>query len=229
VEALSQPDAQATVIGEVAPAAEPVVTPEAHDAALAEVQAQPVVSADTERFKIAGNELIDTAPTGPGPETAVDGVVELRPEAELLNPKGDTLKYVRELPLEDQEKVFRNFKRLSEVIFQTSDLSRGESYDPRYDTVVHPELLNARVAVVLADHQSLASLDKDALLGYDRVKNPLHYSQMKVVEKLNKAAVKTFGAAFGGEKDKTIEQYVLYLSALVSREGKKIPGFRMVN
>ncbi len=215
------------MIGEVAPAAEPVVTPEAHDAAPTEAQAQSAVSADTERFKIAGNELIDTAPTGPGPEMAVDGVVELRPEAELLNPKGDALKYVRALPLEDQEKVFRNFKRLSDAIFQTSDLSRSEAYDIRYDTTVHPELLNTKVSGVLAD---CVALRESPLTRYDRLANPLHYSQMEIVAKLKIAAVKSFGSAFGGARDgESIQQYALRLSALSALEGKKIPGFRMLN
>jgi hypothetical protein len=161
------------------------------------------------------------------PDDAVDGVVELRPETELLSPTGNVMTYVESLPADAQKDIFRNFKHVSEQIFLTDEVTNTEGYDRNFNPISQTELAKAKLAVVLSNHDALA---KNPLSSYDRVKNPLRWSQMETVAKLSKAAGKTFGTELARARTgESIQEYVLRVVALAGHEGKKIPGFRMLN
>lgn len=161
------------------------------------------------------------------PTNAVDGVNDLRPEADLLRPDGNVMAYVEKLPREDQIRLLRNFKKLSLELFQTSEVMGGEIPNERYDPALHPELAKAKLAAILADHKTLAV---KPLAGYDRALNPLHWSQMEAVAKFSQASAKTFGAELARVRaGESVQEYVLRMAALASHEGKKIPGFRMLD
>lgn len=161
------------------------------------------------------------------PDDAVDGVVELRPETELLSPTGNVMTYVESLPADAQKDIFRNFKHVSEQIFRTDEVMNTEGYDRNFNPISQTELAKAKLAVVLSNHDALA---QNPLSSYDRVKNPLHWSQMETVAKLSKAAGKTFGTELARARTgESIQEYVLRVVALAGHEGKKIPGFRMLN
>lgn len=168
-------------------------------------------------------ETVVTLPT----VTSVDGVVELRPEAELLRPDGSVMKYIESLSGEDQRKLFQNFKRVSDEIFQTDEVMHSEGYHRSFNPTSHSELVKTKLAVVLADHGALTS---NPLTSYDRASNPLHWSQMESIAKLVKASGKTLGVELARARSgESIQEYVLRMVALAGSEGKKIPGFRMLN
>ncbi|MFZ1627146.1 MAG: hypothetical protein WAT81_05085 [Candidatus Moraniibacteriota bacterium] len=149
------------------------------------------------------------------------------PTTELIKPDGSVMKYVETLPRDEQEKLFRNFKRLSMGLFQTNEVMGGEVYDMRYDPAVHPELAKTRLATVLADHKLLA---KNPFTGYDRIKNPLHGSQMQEVMNFSRAAAKAFGESVAVPKNtESVQEYVLRMVAIARNQGVKIPGFRMLD
>ncbi len=149
------------------------------------------------------------------------------PTTELIKPNGNVMKYIETLPREEQEKLFRNFKRFSTELFQTNEVMGGEVYDMRYDPAVHPELAKAKLAGILADHKLLA---KNPLVGYDRLKNPLHWSQMEEVAKFAKASAKAFGESVAQPKvTESVQEYTLRMIAIARNQGVKIPGFRMVD
>jgi hypothetical protein len=184
-------------------------------------------------LKIPQSTGVDLSPARP--ETVIispsvgsaDGAVESRPEAELLNPKGNVMTYVESLSREDQEKLFRNFKRVSDEIFQTDEVMNSEGYHRNFNPTSHSELVKTKLAVVLADHNALTS---NPLTSYDRASNPLHWSQMESIAKLVKASGKTLGAELARARSgESIQEYVLRVVALAGNEGKKIPGFRMLN
>jgi hypothetical protein len=149
------------------------------------------------------------------------------PTTELIKPNGNVMKYIETLPRDEQEKLFRNFKRLSTGLFQTNEVMGGEAYDMRYDPAVHPELAKAKLSGILADHKLLA---KNPLVGYDRLKNPLHWSQMEEVTKFAKASAKAFGESVAQPKvTESVQEYTLRMIAIARNQGVKISGFRMVD
>lgn len=149
------------------------------------------------------------------------------PTTELIKPDGNVMKYIGGLPKEEQEKLFRSFKKVSIELFQTNEVMGGEVYDMRYDPVVHPELAKAKLAGILADHKLLA---KNPLVGYDRLKNPLHWSQMEEVAKFTRASAKAFGESVAQPKTtESVQEYTLRMIAIARNQGVKIPGFRMVD
>lgn len=187
-----------TTVTEITPSTGPVVTPEAHEAAVFLEEKE-----------------------------AAKAIFELTPEQELFNSKGDIMKYIESLPKDDQEKLFRNFKKLSTELLQTSDVMGSETYDMRYDPAQHPEFTKLKVNEVLSDH---GALTKNPLFSYDRAKNPLHWSQMEEMAKLVKASAKAFGAEYAKARSgESIQEYVLRMAALSGHGGKKIPGFRMLD
>lgn len=146
---------------------------------------------------------------------------------ELIKLDGNVMKYVETLPREEQEKLFRYFKKVSLELFQTNDVMGGETYDMRYDPTVHPELTKTKLTAVLGDHKLLS---KNPLFGYDRVKNPLHWSQMEEVAKFAKASAKAFGASVAEPRaTESVQEYALRMVAIARNQGVKIPGFRVLD
>lgn len=149
------------------------------------------------------------------------------PTAELTSPDGNVMKYIEGLPQVDQEKLFHDFKKISVELFQTNEVMGGEVYEMRYDPAVHPELAKTKLVAVLTDHKLLT---KNPLIGYDRLKNPLHWSQMEEVAKLAKASAKTFGESVAQPKTtESVQEYALRMIAIARNQGVKIPGFRMLD
>lgn len=189
------------------------------------------IPSPTEKAAIQDAFMKDSPATPTLPSAAEKAAIRelfaFTPEQELTDPKGNVMKYIETIPREDQERLFHNFRKLSVELFQTNEVMGGEVYEMRYDPTVHPELMKAKLADVLANHQALA---KNPLTSYDRVKNPLHWSQMEAVAKLAKAAAKTFGAEIARARTgESIQEYALRIAALTGQSGQKIPGFRMLN
>lgn len=151
----------------------------------------------------------------------------IHPSQELIKPEGNVMKYVETLPREEQEKLFRNFKKLSVEIFQTQEVMGGENYEMRYDPVVHPELAKTNVTTVISDYKLLG---KSPFTSYDRLKNPLHFSQMEEVVKFSKAVTKAFGEVTARPRaSESVQEYILRMAAIADFHKEKIPGFRMLN
>lgn len=149
------------------------------------------------------------------------------PTTELIKPDGNVMKYVESLSKEDQEKLFRHFRRVSTDLFQTNDVMGGEVYDMHYDPAVHPELAKTKLTAIFADHKLLA---KNPFVGYDRLKNPLHWSQMEEVVKFAKASAKAFGASVAEPRvTESVQEYALRMIAIARNQGVKIPGFRVLD
>lgn len=154
-------------------------------------------------------------------------VFEQHASQELIKPDGNVMKYIETLPREEQEKLFRNFKKLSVELFQTNEVMGSETYEMRYDPVVHPELAKTNMATILADHKLLG---KNPFVSYDRFRNPLHGSQMEEIAKFSKAVAKLFGPTAAAPKAvESVQEYVLRMAAIAGNQQVKIPGFRMVN
>lgn len=203
------------------------------DNALALERKVPGVASAAE--KAATMKLFEDGPTGRAiPEVAsskekeaIKAMFDFTPEQELLDPKGQVMKYVGSLPAEDQERLFRNFKKISAELFQTPEVMSGESSDMRYHPAQHPEFMKLKVASVLSDHKALA---KNPLFSYDRTANPLHWSQMEEAAKFAKASAKAFGAELARARaGESVQEYTLRMAALAAQSGKKIPGFRMLD
>lgn len=166
-------------------------------------------------------------PVSPDERSAILATFPESPTTELIKPDGNVMKYIESLSKEDQEKLFRNFKKISVELFQTNDVMGGEVNDMRYDPAVHPELVKTKLAAVITDHKLLA---KNPLVGYDRLKNPLHWSQMEEVAKFAQASAKAFGASVAEPKTtESVQEYALRMIAIARNQGVKIPGFRMLD
>ncbi len=176
-----------------------------------------------------GTMKLDHIPAvvSPSEKAEIRGMFTLSPTEELLNPYGNTVKYIESLPQENQETIFRNFKKLSIELFQTNDVAGGDIPDMRYDPVLHPEFVKLKVDTVLTDR---AILEKNPFFSYDQAKNPLHYSQMQEVAKFSKASAKALGVELARARSgESIQEYVIRMIALAGHQGKKIPGFRMLD
>lgn len=173
------------------------------------------------------SEPADPAKIAAPSEGVADDLAKPTVEAALFQPDGRVMDYVQGLSREEQEDLFRNFKKLSAALFETDEVVNAEGYDRDFNPVSYSELAKTRLAVVLSDH---ASLSRNPVFSYDRIKNPLHWSQMEAVAKLVRVSAKTFGEelvrAHSGE---SIREYVLRILAIAHVQGVKIPGFRMVN
>jgi hypothetical protein len=158
------------------------------------------------------------APDAPAPpDVPLRGV-------ELLGHKGDTVAYLRSLSATEQAKVFRDFRLFTTEILQPNSLPEGDflSYDP----ATHPEFAQIDITQVLFDRQTI---EKSPFSSYDRIRNPLHWSQMGEVTRFVEASVEAFGEEFGRAKPgETIREYVLRMAALARSSGKRIGIFHMV-
>lgn len=191
----------------------------------------PIPTAALSEAEIAAREEARIAeripPISPDERAAIIATSPESPTTELIKPDGNVMKYIGGLPKEDQEKLFRSFKKISVELFQTNEVMGGEAYDMRYDPAVHPELTKTRLAAVIADHKLLS---KNPLVGYDRLKNPLHWSQMEEVAKFAKASAKAFGESVAQPKTtESVQEYALRMVAIARNQSVKIPGFRVLD
>ncbi|TXH07113.1 MAG: hypothetical protein E6Q06_03655 [Candidatus Moraniibacteriota bacterium] len=166
-------------------------------------------------------------PISPDERAAIVATFPESPTTELIKPDGNVMRYVETLPREEQEKLFRNFKRISTALFQTNEVMGGETYDMRYDPTIHPGLTKTKLATVLADHKLLG---KNPFTTYGRIANPLHGSQMQEVANFSKAVTKAFGESVARPKAaESVQEYVLRMVAIARNQGVNIPGVRMVD
>jgi hypothetical protein len=187
-----------------------------------------VVVEPTEAERIAIEEArIDAAVPIPSADERAEVLGQFSMSTELVGSKGDVMRYVGTLPREEQEHLFRNFRRITQGLFQTNEVMGGEVYDMNYDPSLRPELSKTYISRVLGDHKLLHG---NPFTAYDRLKNPLHGSQMELVAKFAKAAAKTFGQSVAEPRaTESIQEYVLRMVAIAENQKVKIPGFRMVN
>lgn len=162
----------------------------------------------------AVSRAIDTVQT---PEVIVDA----------LSPQGVVMDHIQTLSRDDQLRLLRQMKKLTLELFQTNDLTRGEIVNMQYDPAQHPEFSTLNLKTILVDQKMLS---EHPFTSYDRLKDPLHYSQMEEIARFAEATKKAFGVGLAEPKPtENVQHYVLRMVALAARAGKKIPGFRMVD
>ncbi|MFA9262601.1 MAG: hypothetical protein ACEQSB_04580 [Undibacterium sp.] len=181
----------------------------------------------TETERVAIEEArIEAAVPAPSADERAEILGRFNMSTELVGEKGDVMRYVGTLPREEQEHLFRNFRRITTELFQTNEVMGGETYDMNYDPSLHPEFSKTYISRVISDHKVLW---KNPFTSYDRLKNPLHGSQMEAVVKFSKAAVKAFGQSVAEPRaTESIQEYVLRMVAVAENQQVKIPGFRMI-
>ena len=184
-----------------------------------------VVPTEAERTALEEARVAKAVPVVSNVERA-EILASFSMENELSGPKGNVMRYVGTLPREEQEHLFRNFKRITHELFQTNEVMGGETYSMQYDSTVHPEFYKTNVTGVLDDHKLL---NKNPFTSYDRMSNPLHGSQMEEVVKFTKATMKAFGHSLATPRaTESVQEYVLRMVAIADNQKVKIPGFRMV-
>lgn len=205
----------------------PITLPAAHPPASSIEAAPAVVPEPTEAERIAIEEArIEAAVPTVSPDERAEVLGQFNMSTELVGPKGDVMRYVGSLPREEQEHLFRNFRRITTALLQTNEVMGGEAYDMNYDPSLHPEFAKTSISRVVGDH---ATLGKNPFTSYDRLKNPLHYSQMEAVAKFSKAVAKAFGQSVAEPRAaESVQEYVLRMVAVAENQQVKIPGFRMV-
>lgn len=190
--------------------------------------AEPAIAEPTEAERLALEQakLEASVPAVSSADERAEALGKFSMSTELVGEKGDVMRYVGSLPHEDQERLFRNFRRITTELFQTNEVMGGEFYDANYDPSQHPELSKTYISRVLQDHKILG---KNPFTSYDRLKNPLHGSQMEAVAKFAKAAAKTFGESVAAPRaTESVQEYVLRMVAVADNQKEKIPGFRMI-
>lgn len=181
---------------------------------------------EAERVALEEARLEASVPAAVSADERAEIIGSFNLSTELVSEKGDVMRYVSSLPREEQEHLFRNFQRITNELFQTSEVAGGDMYDANYDPAQHPELSKTYISRVLQDHKLLW---KNPFTSYDRLKNPLHGSQMDAIAKFAKAAAKTFGESVAAPRaTESVQEYVLRMVAVADNQQVKIPGFRMI-
>jgi len=139
------------------------------------------------------------------------------------NISADPLAYLREHP-EALGRYNSTLGRLRMGIFM---MNPGEGGVPmEYDYTLNGEKLGStQISQVLKD---LKGFDRGFLqnLDYDRVKNPLHYDQMRELGKFIEASGKAFGPKLASaEAGESIDHYTRRMAMVALQTGKEIKGF----
>lgn len=154
--------------------------------------------------------------------SAVRGVLETNNQAVLENiTLTDPKAYLLEHP-EDLGRYNNTLGRLRMGIFMMNPAGEGV-VSQAYDYTVNGEKLGGTsVSRVLKDMNGFQS----GRLSYDRLRNPLHYDQMKELVKFVEACNKTLGPQFAQvEVGEDINHYTQRMATAALRTGKNIPGF----
>lgn len=135
----------------------------------------------------------------------------------------DPKAYLTEHP-ENLSRYNSTLGRLRMGIFM---MNPGEAGVPiEYDYTLNGEKLGStKISQVLQD---LKGFDRGVFqnLDYDRVKNPLHYDQMKELGKFMQASEKAFGPQVSlVEAGESIDHYTRRMATAALRTGKEIKGF----
>lgn len=189
--------------------------------------------------RLASSPVPDTAPSA-APQEAVSGqamapqpssvkpapVLDTHRSETLVQkniPVTDPLTYLREHP-EALGRYNSTLGRLRMGIFM---MNPGEAGVPmEYDYTLNGEKLGStQISQVLKD---LKGFDRGFLqnLDYDRVKNPLHYDQMRELGKFIEASGKAFGPKLASvEAGESIDHYTRRMAMVALQTGKEIKGF----
>lgn len=189
--------------------------------------------------RLASSPVPDTAPSA-APQEAVSGqatasqpssvkpapVLDAYRSETLVQkniPVTDPLTYLREHP-EALGRYNSTLGRLRMGIFM---MNPGEAGVPmEYDYTLNGEKLGStQISQVLKD---LKGFDRGFLqnLDYDRVKNPLHYDQMRELGKFIEASGKAFGPKLASvEAGESIDRYTRRMAMVALQTGKEIKGF----
>lgn len=189
--------------------------------------------------RLASSPVPDTAPSA-APQEAVSGqatasqpssvkpapVLDTYRSETLVQkniPVTDPLTYLREHP-EALGRYNSTLGRLRMGIFM---MNPGEAGVPmEYDYTLNGEKLGStQISQVLKD---LKGFDRGFLqnLDYDRVKNPLHYDQMRELGKFIEASGKAFGPKLASvEAGESIDRYTRRMAMVALQTGKEIKGF----
>ncbi|TXG75855.1 hypothetical protein E6Q11_06365 [Candidatus Dojkabacteria bacterium] len=196
-----------------------------------------LVDAAKDAVRLYGEVGTQSLAPSPGAVQEVVSAAEVSPRDNLLqlmeekglnkNAASKALaEYLSDLTRSEQVKVFQGIRGTVRDLFDTPEISIYNNYDANYDLSVHPELAQASVARVLADHGALSDR---AFYMYDRTVNPLHWTQMQQVARFNENAVKALGRDMAKPLlNEGVSDYTRRIAILAHAKGITFPGLRVI-